>query len=156
MISNTHRRDESGFTLLELLLTLSIIAGLVTASTIALSGSVVKLQASGYVGEIADIFREGQIQAIQTGQEAHIIIDLDARSLSLYPLGKVSALSEKLRVSIEIERTNARANGATIVFYPDGSSTGGRMLIRAGVRNYEVEIDWLTGLTRQRRLADEI
>jgi len=33
----------------------------------------------------------------------------------------------------------------SIRFYPDGSSTGGRITVAAGERKYLVDVDWLTG-----------
>ena len=32
-----------------------------------------------------------------------------------------------------------------IRFFPDGGSNGGRITVAAGVRKYEVDVDWLTG-----------
>ena len=32
-----------------------------------------------------------------------------------------------------------------IRFYPDGSSTGGRITVASGERKYLVDVDWLTG-----------
>jgi general secretion pathway protein H len=33
----------------------------------------------------------------------------------------------------------------SIRFYPDGSSTGGRITVSSGERKYLVDVDWLTG-----------
>jgi general secretion pathway protein H len=33
----------------------------------------------------------------------------------------------------------------SIRFYPDGSSTGGRITVASGERKYLVDVDWLTG-----------
>jgi len=41
------------------------------------------------------------------------------------------------------EVTSERKGG--IRFYPDGSSTGGRITLSAGERKYLVDVDWLTG-----------
>ena len=32
-----------------------------------------------------------------------------------------------------------------IRFYPDGSSTGGRITVSSGERKFLVDVDWLTG-----------
>ena len=37
-----------------------------------------------------------------------------------------------------------------IRFFPDGSSTGGRVTLASGERRYFVDVDWLTGLVRVR------
>lgn len=39
------------------------------------------------------------------------------------------------------------ANNAAIRFYPDGSSTGGRVTLAMGERKYLIDVDWLTGQT---------
>ena len=35
-----------------------------------------------------------------------------------------------------------------LVFFPDGSSTGGRITLRSEVSAYRVDVDWLTGQVR--------
>ena len=35
-----------------------------------------------------------------------------------------------------------------IRFFPDGSSTGGRVTLMVGERSYAVDVDWLTGRVR--------
>lgn len=149
------KRDERGFTLLEMLLTLTIIASVAAASTIGLSGRLAQLKVSGAVSEIADTLREGQLKALRTGAQTSLVFDRDARTLTLFPEARTKEISDLVRVSFEVDRAYARAGRAEIVFFADGSSTGGRVDLVAGARNYEIEVDWLTGLVRQRRLADE-
>jgi hypothetical protein len=40
-----------------------------------------------------------------------------------------------------------------MIFTPDGGSTGGSILLRAGQRRIAVEVNWLTGRVRARETA---
>jgi general secretion pathway protein H len=55
-------------------------------------------------------------------------------------------VSEKVDLKLftaEAEVSSER-NGS-IRFYPDGSSTGGRVTVSSGERKYQVDVDWITG-----------
>ena len=49
---------------------------------------------------------------------------------------------ELLTVATELGGGGARGG---IRFFPDGSSTGGRVTLSHGSRQYFVDVDWLTG-----------
>jgi len=96
---------------------------------------------------MAAAFNEGRIRAIRNNTEIPVIIDLDARTVRVgvkqYPI----QLSRRLRLSLVTGRSELIGrNGGQIRFFPDGTSTGGRVTVTAGGSRYNVMVDWLTGL----------
>ncbi len=56
----------------------------------------------------------------------------------------------RLPSDLEIRMLTARSEQldesiANIRFFPDGSSTGGRITLRGGSDDYDVSVDWITG-----------
>jgi general secretion pathway protein H len=39
-----------------------------------------------------------------------------------------------------------------VAFYPDGSSTGGNLLLASGSRRWRIDIGWLTGSVQSKAL----
>ena len=58
----------------------------------------------------------------------------------------VDALPKELDLKVYTAQTEVSSESkAAIRFYPDGSSTGGRITVASGERKYVVDVDWLTG-----------
>jgi general secretion pathway protein H len=54
-----------------------------------------------------------------------------------------------MRASITSAAEDApNEHSGRIRFFPDGSSTGGRITLRAGQRQWHVNVSWLTGEVR--------
>ena len=72
--------------------------------------------------------------------------DLDARRAALEGGPASAAIDPRfaLRLLTAEEELAGRGAGA-IRFFPDGTSTGGRLRISLGERAYEVRVDWITG-----------
>ncbi len=70
-------------------------------------------------------------------------IDVDANR---YRLGEWRALRGDVRLSLyTAERERLDRGTGRIRFFPDGTSTGGRVSLAEGERSYHVVVDWLTG-----------
>lgn len=137
---------QRGFTLLELMLVLllmSLAAGL--AAPLLGSGSGT-LEAKSAARQLAAGLRKARSLAVSGQQETVLTLDLaqhrfqvsgDARAYRLpagLDLALYTAQSEQLQEQV-----------GSIRFFPDGSSTGGRITIAAGDRKTQVDITWLTG-----------
>lgn len=140
-----------GFTLLELVVALSIAAIallIIPGSATALRDS---MQYRAAVSDVLGALRDTRIHAMKTGRDAVLTIDLESRRI------EVSSVSRSLPDSIEIgfivaDREREATRGS-IRFYPDGSSTGGSIVLRRqsgdGVR---LRVDWLIGRVTQEPL----
>jgi general secretion pathway protein H len=141
-----HRRSRTGdrgFTLLELLVVLTVAGLLVTIAGPRLNDSVARarLQASG--GRLAAILRRVRADAIRTAEPADVSIAADHQHYRAQ--GRDFALASGQNL-ILADSGEADADGvAHLRFFPDGSSSGGNLTITGGNRRTSVAVDWLSG-----------
>ena len=137
---------QRGFTLLEIVIVL-VIAGMAMALVLSFSGkgaSAADLKASARA--LAAGLRTAQSTAMATRRDSLLTVDVDTRLFSFSGEDK----PHKLPDGIDLKLYTAQAEVETerkgsIRFYPDGSSTGGRITVSSGERKYLVDVDWLTG-----------
>lgn len=139
----------NGFTLVELLVVLAI-AGLIVglASPLVTRGFPgVKLDTAA--STVAQALRQARSAAITRNAEVVFRLDVEARALRVGTSGRATTLPEDigLRFLVGDQEVTGETTGG-IRFYPDGSSTGGRVHLALGGRAYRVEVDWLTGRIR--------
>ena len=134
-----------GFTLLELLVVLVIVAigTAILLNTPFSAASAGDLKAAAR--SLASGLRQAQTMAITTRKDALMTVDVEAREFHVNDLEprRVSGKVDLKLYTAESEVTSER-QGA-IRFYPDGSSTGGRITVSSGERKYLVDVDWITG-----------
>jgi general secretion pathway protein H len=146
--SSTLRRyaDDAGFTLVEMLIVISIMAFVMTLAVIQLSGAQGKAELEAGAREIASALREVRSHAITFGRREAFVLDT---SSGTYRAGEASApqqLPKGVRSTL-LTTTQERINQVVgrIEFFPDGSSTGGGVHLTRGSRQSDVHVDWLSG-----------
>jgi len=142
------RRRASGFTLLEMLVVIVLIGLAAVAVSLSVTQGLASARVRAASSELAGALRATRAQAIVRGQEQ--VFDVDTRANS-YDGAKQRnvALPRGLQASITSAKED-RPNDHTgrIRFFPDGSSTGGRITLKAGRREWHVNVSWLTGEVR--------
>jgi general secretion pathway protein H len=139
------RRRAAGFTLFELLIVL-VILGLTLAVAVPLFARALPgLELKSSARTVAATMREARSLAIADNREIAVAIDLDTRTIDLAGL-RSEALGDgiDLRLFTAAEELIDRGAGR-IRFYPDGTSTGGRIRLLAAGRIYDIDVDWITG-----------
>jgi general secretion pathway protein H len=139
------RRSVAGFTLLELLVVLGIIAVVLGTMIIArpnASGARVNTAARAILATL----RLARAQAIERNAEIVVSIDPQTRTIRS-PQGKWQ-LPDGVHMALtyaESERVGALGG---LRFYPDGQSSGGEISLGLGGRNARLTVSWLTGEAR--------
>lgn len=132
------RARPRGFTLIELLVALAIVATVLTLMTPMigrlLPGAELKAAAAALVTELREA------RSLATGRQQEMTVRFDAET-------RVLTDDITLRLFDANLEPLDRETG-TIRFFPDGSSTGGRVRLEAGDDRYDIDIDWLTGRVR--------
>lgn len=132
--------DQAGFTLTELLVVLAIIALLITAIPALLQSAMPGARSLAAARGLAQDLRIARGQAIAGGNATAIRFDPARQVYLLEPGDKPRTLPNAVRFSLQGGKPAAQ-----IGFYPDGSSTGGEVLVGDGTLRHRVAIDWLTG-----------
>ena len=139
-------RRERGFTLLEIIVVMAIAA---IAYAVLLSGPLGKASAADLKSAartLASGLRQAQTTAMASRRDAVLTIDVESREWVTTLDPNPRKLPDNLEVKLyaaQSEVTSERRG--SIRFYPDGSSTGGRITVASGERKYLVDVDWLTG-----------
>ncbi|MDX1541856.1 MAG: GspH/FimT family pseudopilin [Geminicoccaceae bacterium] len=135
-----------GFTLFELLVVLAVI-GLVLAT---IPGFVLRdndrIELEAAVRELAAGLSEARSEALLTNREQAFALDVETRRFRIARDRPLRQLDPELEVAFQTARSTLLAPSAgSIRFFPDGSSTGGRIELARGPLQTAVSVDWLTG-----------
>jgi general secretion pathway protein H len=136
----------SGFTLIELLVVMALIGLILTLVPGFLVRRQPGLDLEVAARAVADGLRQTRSEAVFGNREQVFAIDIEAKQF----LGGGQRAANQLDRAIELSLYTAGDEliGDTtgrIRFFPDGSSTGGRIGLRLAEQQTEVRIDWLTG-----------
>jgi general secretion pathway protein H len=135
----------SGFTLIEVIVTLAILGfALVLVAGYKPPWST-GLGLKATASELASGLRLARSEAITSNRPVAFDLDVTHR---LYRVGKGAERRLPAELSIELVTIAGEGRGASvgdIRFNPDGSSTGGRIVLAEGKRRTAVGVDWLTG-----------
>jgi general secretion pathway protein H len=143
--SDSSRRGDAGFTLIELIVVIAIM-GLMLAIVASRSNPVSPAtHARAAAREIAGALRSARSEAIMTNRSVSFSLDSTGgrywwgqRTPQLLPRD----LSVALLTSRDQMVSDAVGN---VRFDPDGGSTGGRVAIAGGDHTWWVGVDWLSG-----------
>lgn len=140
------RVRQRGFTLIELLVVLLIMGLLVTLGPIAFHRALPGLSLTAEARDVAAVFREARSVAIRDNREAVVSFDVQAKTYRLEGPGKEHDVDPGLGLKlVSAASEQVGENVGRIRFFPDGTSTGGRVTLSSGERKYYVVVDWLTG-----------
>ncbi len=141
-------RRQRGFTLIEVIVVLAlgaIIYGVLLAVPMRGGSSELKSAARA----LASGLRQAQTTAMVTKRDQVMTVDLDTREYVMPGDKEPRKLPEGIDLKLYTAQSEVTSqNRGAIRFYPDGSSTGGRITVSSGERKYLVDVDWLTGRVR--------
>ena len=138
-----------GFTLLELIVTLLIVAIAVGLVAPAIGRSTEAVRTRAEVAGFSATFRHAREQAITTQQPFAVVVNPSSR-LQTVTTGEdevrwTRTFSARLRIEAETP------SALTVRFEPQGNSSGGEFRLSAGAVVYRVTIDAVTGRVKNRR-----
>jgi general secretion pathway protein H len=138
---------QRGFTLLEMLLVILLISLAVGVLGLGARQAVQAANERRVVGQMVDALRTTRAGAIVSGRAARTEFDL--QRLTFQAPGRAPhAWPPSLQVTLH----SAEQVASAVEFYPDGSSTGGNLLLANGSRRWRIDIGWLTGSVQSKAL----
>ena len=150
-----------GFTLVELLVVLLILSVLLVATPIAFDRILPGLEIKADARDLANLMRQARLRAIRNNSETTVVIDVAQRVYWLGegeasdpsgesgPAGLRGTFSEGISLTLRTAESELiEEDVGRIRFFPDGTSTGGGVLLERRDRQYGVVVDWLYGHVR--------
>ena len=135
-----------GFTLIELLVVMVLMGVILAVVPMALFNVLPGAELKGAARDIAAGLRQARSLAVLGNRDVDFVVDIAARDYAILGKGESRALPERLEIQLETARSElSDENVGVISFFPDGSSTGGRVTLGWQGREYHVMVDWLTG-----------
>lgn len=151
------RQRSSGFSLLEMILVMALIAAASLLALAAFGSGMQGMKLRAGAKDVASQLRFARAVAISSGQPQDVIIDPAARQWQ-----GAKGRSGDLPAMGEVIFTGARASQfqpgddndakGTVRFFPDGAATGGRVRMLANGGGWDVDVGWLTGEVTLKRV----
>jgi len=143
-----HGTRTDGFTLLEMLAVILLIGMVTAAASVAVTHGLASARVRAASNEVAGALRATRAQAIVRASDQYFEVNTRTNTYSDSRHRPV-ALPRGMRVDITSAALDApNAWTGRIRFFPDGSSTGGRVTLYANQREWHVNVSWLTGEVR--------
>ena len=137
---------EEGFTLLEMVCIIAIIAMLTAVLLPNIPRSTSRPQLEAYALETASLLKADRTAAIRHRVQIATQIDAGARSLRSGSTGRILRIPDDVALdAILPNRCNDRPALSTISFFPTGMSCGGTVTLSRLSTSYEIRVNWLTG-----------
>jgi general secretion pathway protein H len=95
---------------------------------------------------LASGLRQAQSTAMVTRRDSLLSVDVEAREFLMPGETEPRKLPDNIDLKLYTAQSEVTSDRkGSIRFYPDGSSTGGRITVSSGERKFLVDVDWLTG-----------
>lgn len=135
-----------GFTLIELLLVIVIIAisAAVVAPNIGSGNQTAKLNSSAR--DISSALRFARGHALSQHKESTVLFNLQDNTYQITDKTKIYRIAKEIELTLDIAQSQIiDETQGSIRFFPDGSSTGGRVTLEVEDNKRQLDVNWLTG-----------
>jgi general secretion pathway protein H len=139
-------RSQHGFTLLEMVGVIAVIAMLAAILLPSIPRATTRPRLEAYAIEAASLLKADRTAALR--RHAQIISQVDApgRTIRSGSTGRVVQVPDDVSVRAMLPQScNDRPARSTISFFATGTSCGGTIVLSRLGTSFEVRVNWLTG-----------
>jgi general secretion pathway protein H len=146
-------KRQRGYTLIELLAVLVLVAAIVALGAATISRKLPGQRLKQSAKELAAQLRYTRAQAIATGQPQVFMIDANSREWRAGEKRSGTLSKDIAIVATGARNEQQRPGVAAVRFFPEGAATGGRIVLRNGRAAWQLDVQWLTGEVSMARTA---
>ncbi len=140
------RKAEAGFTLVEMVCVIAIIAMLAAILLPHISRATSRPRLEGYAVETASLLKADRTAAMRRRVAIATQVDASERYLRSGSTGRILRVPDDVTFSATLPlRCNDRTAFSTISFFATGMSCGGTIVLSRLGAVYEIRVNWLTG-----------
>ena len=137
------RTANNGFTLLELLVVITILALMSTLVGVNFGGDRTNLDSIART--LVTDLRYVRSKAMVGNADTALVVDL-SRGAYFSRAAKIEReLPKSVALELTVDRRDSDGERGRIMFYPDGSSSGGKLRLSRNGRALEITTAWLNG-----------
>lgn len=137
---------ERGFTLLEMVCVLAVIAMLAAVLLPLIPRQTSRSRLEAYAVQTATLLKADRSAAIRRRSDVATLVDATTRSIHSGATAAMISIPEDVHFDALLPQTcRQRAALSTISFFADGMSCGGTIALSRLDTGYEVRVNWLTG-----------
>jgi len=138
--------SERGFTLLEMVCVLAIVALMAAVLLPSLPRATSRARLEAYALEIATLLKGDRNAAIRRGGSVATAVDAARRRIAAGASGAAVEVADDVAVEAVLPlNCEGRAALSSIRFFADGSSCGGTIALERFRSRFEIQVNWLTG-----------
>jgi general secretion pathway protein H len=137
---------ERGFTLLELLIVLALMALITGIALPMFGGPISTSELRSSARQLAAGLRLARSEAVAQRRETFLVVDVAGKRFKVDRDPAEHRLPSRVELKLFTAQNDLVSESVgSIRFFPDGGSNGGRITVASGPRKFDVDIDWLTG-----------
>jgi general secretion pathway protein H len=137
---------ERGFTLLEMVCVLAVIAMLAAVLLPLIPRQTSRSRLEAYAVQTATLLKADRSAAIRRRSDVATLVDATTRSIHSGATSAMISIPEDVHFDALLPQTcRQRAALSTISFFADGMSCGGTIALSRLDTGYEIRVNWLTG-----------
>ncbi len=144
--------SNAGFTVLELLVVITIVGLLLVAAIPASSRFYESMQYRQAIQDVVSLLGSARHRAVSTGKAQDVTFDTEYKRVTLNQ--DVRQLPESFTMLVNAAAELGGQSQGVIRFYPEGGSSGGDVeLARPDKSGVKITVDWLVGRVTQQPYA---
>ena len=133
-----------GFSLIELLIVMTLVALAAVVVPVSLSGGQDRTELRSTTRALVSELRAVRAQAMTQQTPMSLTLDLSEQSYQGMS-GEAGYWPESVDLQVTVPDAFIEGSRVAVVFFPDGSSAGGEILVTSGALVQGIDIRWLTG-----------
>lgn len=144
-------RNSRGFTIIELIVVLIIMVSMTALVGPNVFRGLSGIQLKSATRDIASALRFSRSEAIVTATESELVLNVEKNVYRVSSREKIYRIPDSIQLKLVTAESEINDEGEGIIrFFPDGSSTGGRVTLVVDDRKRHVDVNWLTGQVHTR------